>query len=618
MISLLNPFLLFLALPITGLLIWAYRKKGDGKRFQFGSLFLLQQIQERSVIRRRFSPPPRFFVELLFLLLTVAALSGVMLRQEESVIVLLFDNSESMGVRRTSGESRLEEGRVLLTEWIADREQRGGAPRYRVFSLAPQPRELSDLPLSASAARTVLSKLSPVAAEEQIEAGLQIAARTLGGEEVVLVSDRAAGEVVFSEGRRFHHLYVGSDTKSDSALPKNIALAGAEYLSSSEAIEVRLYVSETTTPKFSEQEAIVTLSEVSEKDGSIVLKDFRRNRFTFEQSGEHRFRFKNIRDAQSLHIRVQYSHDLLAADNEMWLSIRPHRQRIVLSAESSAEELGLLLGGGKEIRRSPLVLPLPPGEDGSVYISERRVVPLEREEIPPGIHVLPLRKGDTVEEILPVQAAGKLVRAQRGHPVLDYVDLQVTDFGQVSPLIVPEWGEPLLETEAGVIAYIGVPAEKPVVITGFQLFPLRGEATPFSTIFFLNAMKWITTYLPDERKEWRPGGPLPERFSARQALSFATSSDQALQQVGERLPLERSVLVSPARDDVEGEIHFFSPQESSLSPPPLGGQRFSEGSAASPEQERPLLPYLLLLILVLLAGDLVASSLSLRYRGEAA
>ena len=114
-LSFLTPFWL-LSLCAVPLLILAYLKRQQSKRYVVSSVLVLRTLSRKVSPKKRFLPPLRFFLELLALLcLTIAAAQPFLDLQGEKIAVLL-DNSLSMKAQANSGsaQTRFEVARDSL------------------------------------------------------------------------------------------------------------------------------------------------------------------------------------------------------------------------------------------------------------------------------------------------------------------------------------------------------------------------------------------------------------------------------------------------------------------------------------------------------------------------
>lgn len=547
--TILSPWYLTLLIPALGALAFVYRKSGREKKVRLGTLMFLEKLQEKVVFRRKIHLPLRFFVELLLLTVLIGALSGITVFRDQETIAIVVDTSESMGHVEYGDESRLQRCLQAVEERLAIEQEDAS---YRLFTTAPLPQEITSGALSKSALIERIQSLSLVAAEGDFSVLGHALSKLPHLQKVIIASDV---DVRFGGGSP-EIQYESLNCRKDGEATSNVAISSLKYRPEDNEIvaTVEMFSADRSDDRFVEG----TLSEVSLGTRALQGEWQTVDRFSRSMSSgtSEMIRLKNVSSEKVYHlgIRLAGKNDSLASDNEAWvLTVPPVQKRVPVYSPQSIESLGLPPLPGFEFRTPRGDFPEQGGEMEFFQIAHRQEVPTF---LRAGLYVLPVAGGTQRDKI---QRAGDVVRVADDHPLLDYLDVSALSFREVLPLTVPEWAAPIIEVEAGVIAFAGVINERPVVALGFEIFPLEQEETPVSSIFFLNAMKWL------EASAFQGSGALDIRWPESYAGDELTLVSER-RVAGERIPIgalpsRRGVLFSPSGEAVRAQ-NFFSVSES--------------------------------------------------------
>lgn len=547
--TILSPWYLTLLIPALGALVFVYRKSRGEQKVRLGTLMFLEKLQEKVVFRRKLYLPLRFFVELLLLTVLIGALSGITVFHEQETIAIVIDPSESMGHVEYADESRFQRCLQALEERLAiERED----ANYRLFVTAPFPQELTSDAISKSALVERLQSLSLVAAEGDFSVLGHLLSKLSELQKVIIASDL---NVRFGGGSP-EVQYESLNCRNDDESASNVAISAIEYRSEENEIvaTVEMFSADPSQEHFID----ATLSEVTLGSRVRAGKWQTVDRFSRSLSSRtsETIRLKNVSSDKVyyLNIRIAGKNDSLAADNDAWvLTVPQNRESVSVYSPYSVEILGLPPLPQFNFRTPQDSAPEEGKERKLFQISHKQQV---SEFLHSGLYVLPVA-GDAQRE--GIQTAGEVVRVADEHPLLDYLDVSALSFREVLPLNVPEWAAPIIEVEAGVIAFAGVVDNRPIVAFGFEIFPLEQEETPVSSIFFLNAMKWL------ESSAFQGSSALdsrwPEGYAGDELILVSERGAEGERFTSGILPPRRGVLFALNGDPVRAQ-NFFSVSES--------------------------------------------------------
>gem|GEM_PF-3385649 len=552
MISIVSPWYFMLLLPGLAALLFVYRKYSSEQKIRLGTLMFLEKLEEKSVFRKKVRLPLRFFVELLLLALLIAALSGISIFQHQEIIAVVVDTSESMGHMDEVGKSRLESCIEQMKNRLAIESS---AARYRLFTTAPTSREITSQPISREQVISALNQLEPVASEgELFSLGHQLGS---GAEitKIITTSDRVLG---FGKGAPtiyFENLEPRIETEDAS----NLAITSIQFLEKERRIEgeAKLFGGNTG----SETLFTGTLSRIDITNGKRARwKNIESFSERMKEGVSHKFQIENVPVGAAYHLdlRIAGQSDSLEADSEAWIiTERGLENKVAVYSPRPIDTLGL-----PEI---PSLQFVEVSEDTPKNSEDnfRSLISYQQRHsrfIDSGLYILPVVEEPELAQL--IRPAGKVLRTQANHPLLDYLDLQSLAFNEVIPLQVPEWGAPLIEVEAGVIAFAGIFERRPIVAFGFEIFPLDYGTTPVSSIFFLNAMKWLASSGDAVSRELNVRWP--SEFADNELLFVSARDKEGVLLRSEPLPVHRGLLFSPNGDPVR-EQNFFAQAESNPS-----------------------------------------------------
>lgn len=246
-------------------------------------------------------------------------------------------------------------------------------------------------------------------------------------------------------------------------------------------------------------------------------------------------------DGGELHLRLVVAGDVLAADNEVWLTV-PARQAIdvlwISPEPDGFTALALGTGGDDLAVRQGAPADWPPERLPDVLVADRWLPPaapacgLVALQPPPGQDLLPV-------DPLPALVVDPPRSFGDDHPVLFGVTSQRLALAQTRRLAGNGWLEPLWQGDAGPLLAAGLRRGRPVVVATFD--PVRSPDLGLTVgwpLLLANAIYWCA---PDEGLEGavRPTGGLMAVSTPTVTWSQAGGDRERVVVAGGQLPLDR-------------------------------------------------------------------------------
>lgn len=495
------PRLLFVLPFAAGVLIYAYLRRGRGKKVTVASLLLLRALTRRSHARKQFVPPFRFFFELLlFTLLTIAA-AGLVGQGVGSKVALIIDNSLSMGAeRREAGFKKslfnyaLDEGRRYLQSLPSTAE-------VKVYTASPQLTLHGEGFVSRSAALSVLERLSLSAATEALDASLAQVTSDATLDSVAVVSDKRAKSLQQNERAKpvitvfSVRDFAGQEQLQNIAI-SNISLnpqavSGKERvdvtISSYAAVPVSVKVvleqlksAAFPTQYWSVEEQRVTVAAQSSEVGGFINN----------AQGISNYRASIIVESSP----GAPDMDTNPLDNSAYITGSAANAKVLVVSPAPAASLGL---GAVDIVKFEYILPGALNAQKMVEYSGPQTAVLFHRSAPDllpdasALFVSPPANSRLFDVAAPV-AASDITRWLSSHPALSYLNLPAVRLASFTPLTPPLWGRELINTTFGPAAFAGEYQGRKYIAVGFELFPFEGKKSPVLSIFVLNTLKWLT------------------------------------------------------------------------------------------------------------------------------
>lgn len=501
-------------LPIVaGALVYAYLRRGRGRRVTVASLLLLAQLRQRAPARRRFIPPIRFIFELLLLSLLLFGVAGLYRRAAGDTVAIVVDTSLSMAARISTdalGATPLQRTRAAVEELVAS-----GAThdQYELFVTSPTLRSLNGTPVAAREIRTALAGVEAVAADDNLGAVLDHFAAADKFDRVIIFTDQQATVDPKSGGdpRISLRTLVSPAERREM---HNVAIVGIERTRSLAADESEVAVTVTGFGVTRENVRVV-LGAIPPPEGAgeknFSLEEARAARTDRRTLGERTVilkdgvpeivRFSGVRQGyETVSARVERTRpefrDAINVDNAAYLSSDERATTVEVVSDLDIQALGLArVASAKFVHRSVNEYQskyenavAPPGERSATVIFHRYVP----RALPPtnALFVMP-EVGSPLIAVASESRNVAVTRSLASHPLVTYLNLSVVTFPILRVLQLPSWGEALIMTTAGIAAYAGSVQERRYAVFGFEIFPYEGKKSPLLSILLLNSLKWL-------------------------------------------------------------------------------------------------------------------------------
>jgi hypothetical protein len=495
---------LLLLLPLAAaVLIYAYLKRGQGRRVLVSTLLLLKEFKRPAPLRKKFIPPPRFFLELLLLTLLIAAAAGISKKGEEERLALVIDNSFGMSAAdpQEGGKARLidealKESRLIL-------KALPGTAKVKLFLTSPVMKALSrEFDTPAEAAER-LDGIETAYAGDFLEAGLLKVSSDSSFDRIIVLSDRprAARDLTAISGqndrvslktvggaeqRKIQNIAIGAAFISNAGLKADRRSIGIEldsYCMQAVEVTVKLAVWQPEKTDF---------AELEQKQVKISSQGSEPLVFEAPQAPAYRVRLELLEQDRLANL------DAIKEDDTAYLTDSLQSGRILLIGDYSAAGLGLSKLEAYQFQDFTLQSFMTKQTEQQDFLSGsqapqalifHRVAP---DRLPPvsSLFVLP----PPGNKLITVQAPAGQTQFTRwvgSHPLLHYLNLTTLSPSTVSPMLPEPWTSELISTTPGAVALAGERGEGRYVFLGFEIFPYEGAGSPALSILLLNTLKWL-------------------------------------------------------------------------------------------------------------------------------
>lgn len=548
-----QPMLLASFIPAGALALLAYRKRNNAKLVIVNSLFILQQFKSE-LTRKRFPKPPlRYLWEFILFVLLAIILSEPRLEGSASKTAILLDDSLSMAAIY-NGKTLLENAREeILSEMNL---QSGNFDLYTTSSSEA---------LSANKAPARFSY-----SRDDIPGALERIFRTGKYEDVIVYTDKTPAEEIPKQLS-----YVQMKPPVDL---QNVAVTSAIYKPEDSVINVNiksfakndvvanvLIRSWSLEPISSET---VTIPPFAEKEVSLAVQ--------------------SIEEGAKVSIETEEFLDALPHDNHFFVAPTSADKVIGVHSTLDFEKLGL--------NSFPRLRFETAKEDknydglifhylGSPQLPDKPSIFLNSS--PPNI-APSLANRPSIAYLL-----------EPGHEIARYLNFRLLNEAKYYSFNLPANSISIAKSDSGTI--LGASIEKGIKYSfcGIELLPYSGKDSAFSSVLFLNLLKW--TFFNDSPTEQLSGMQI---VTAQKGWSFLSTSNSS-RELEENEIIKEPGLIR-AKDRIRS-INFFSEEESNL----LANQTFKVPTIESfqPDSEKSshkdLLTSLLVGFSALLALDLI-------------
>jgi hypothetical protein len=88
-------------------------------------------------------------------------------------------------------------------------------------------------------------------------------------------------------------------------------------------------------------------------------------------------------------------------------------------------------------------------------------------------------------------SVNKAALKDAGHPLMKYVDLGSFNVAKSKTFVMPEWGEPVISSGGGTVAFAGTDTNKRIMAFGFDLHQSDLPVTNAFPIMMTNILEWL-------------------------------------------------------------------------------------------------------------------------------
>lgn len=549
---------LLLGIPLAAaVLIYAYRRRGMGRRQVVASVFILRRLKTTLAARQKFVPPPRFFWELFLLALLGLAAAGLYQRGPQERVAIVLDNSLSMSAS-TGDRPRFE---VAIEDIRGFLEALGSGTHVGLFITTPALAQIGQRLLTADEAQRELGSVQIGYGPDSLQSALTKVVQDAQFERVVAWSDKKLASPNSRVEVRAPGVARGS----------NIAVREMSVESRPE--RGAMVVAEVAAFTTREAAIAVHLTGYKEVAGSISGVKLAEKQVAVAAGGSARVEFPQGSDMFSAYgVRIEGSSrvgeeslDVVPGDN-LGFATTSTGGNLVTVVSSDVEAAGSL-------RALPAVTLkfLSPEQYQATSLTDgialfHRMVP---ESLPQNnsLFILPppgSQLAGTVVQNGPVA----ITRWQEEHPVLRYLNLPLLKLKALVPLQRPAWAEEIIASSAGTSAFAGEYSGHRYVALGFDLLPFGGRQDPLSSVLLLNAIKWLSGAALSAGYETVPYRiPTVQRLGAKEpqeARYVAAAAPQGIKEEGaERIaPVPGLLALGNEGQRTIRAVNFFSDEES--------------------------------------------------------
>ena len=503
MFSFLTPLWLcaLFALP---LLIFAYLRKQQSKRYVVSSVLVLKTLSRRVAPKKRFFPPLRFFLELLALLCLGLAAAQPFLDLQGERIAVLFDNSLSMRAQtgKEKDETRFHKAQDEVRKWVS---KQAAASTYSLFRASPRLQLVGNEETNSQAFLRQVEVIEPTSAPDALEGSASELLASEKYDKVLIVSDKSVelekgvqGVESLSVGGPRANLAIQSMRIEQGGIGggKDKLLVAVSYSgdgSGSVPVQLSFLSPDGQAKKLDSQQVSVRPEGLSEVSFELPA--------TAAGSGFFRASLETGKG------------DAIRDDNAAYLVAEKQEQAGVLLVHGSEEQGELGLNEISEL----LIRSVSPEEFSKMGAEElrkylvvifHRTAPVQFLEQPTLVVVPPLKNPlfPGTQEV----ASPRISSWISEHPITNY--LRVPLLTPPASIVFQEnlWGKPIVRSESGPVLLAGEGRGVRFAVLGFEIFPFEGAKTPVPSVLTLNLLSWLRGGM-EIGGERRTGGTLPIR-----------------------------------------------------------------------------------------------------------
>ncbi|MBI5366786.1 MAG: VWA domain-containing protein [Planctomycetes bacterium] len=562
--------LAFVFAGVLPLVVLLYILKLKRKEYVVSSTFLWRKSIEDLRVNAPFQKLRKnlmLFIQLLLLTLLIFAMARPFLKMrgfEGQTLILLLDTSASMQATDVA-PSRFEFARRTALTMVDDLSR---GDKMMLISFDAKASILCSLTTDRALLRATLRGLEPKDTRTALREALVIARSVAQAQEhpaIVILSDGAFPDVNEDAGEKAKAHFVAIGERC-----KNVALTALEARKSLEIGAGCQVLARVENFRAEPAEVLLELS----LDGRLL--DVRTVKLG---PGDRRSEVFERRDVVEgvLHARINVEDDL-AVDNQAWCVLQKEQDiRLLAVTEGNyfLEKVLRLDPAVKFERTSPKDFAAMPPDRVRRYdvIALDAVTP---EKLPDGnflcFNCVPPLEG--LKSLGPASYP-VILDWKRAHPLTRFVNFSNLDIREAAKLVVPKWGEVVLESDQTPLIAAFSKLEQKVVVIGFDIYASDWPLRLSFPIFVSNTLQWLSGHTGQSSARQVAAGDVlafvPDRETVE--ITIVNPQDKAVtEKVGEQRRIlyggTDKVGVYRVKPDQGAElpyaVNLLSPAESNL------------------------------------------------------
>lgn len=619
-INLGNASMLWAGLLIP-LLVLAYLKTKRDIALLVPSVMVLRAIKQQTVLRSKIKLPWRFYLELLMLCILLCAATLPSKPGDNQKVAMVIDNSLSMQALDHGAKTRLELAKDHALSFLAGLSS---ADQVIIYSSSPRLSALSPKSESPSSARERVSRILPSAAGSTLSGDLKNLAESGRFSQVVLISDEALELTEVEDPLSGNNIVTEIKGVRVGSPSENYFISNLAYQTESLEDDRVTIVANIGWSGLAATAVNVIVDALD--PSSFVPENLQKSTINISPSKAAEFSSViPIRGDKWIEVRLENAKgvaDSIKVDNRAWLPPLSAKKSAILLVSQESSLWGL------DRISSLQVESITPKE--FALLGERRVkncqtlifhksAPVAATGVP-SLFILP----PDMNNFFPVAKSverGHITSWSEQHPLINYLRVPVLPINGALVFSPPLWAQAVINIGEGPVVVAGESEGVRYVGVGTELLPFEGAKTAAQSVLTINALNWLlgssgtvgnvfitgALYPLDRKKAWKVitfEGKTSERPTFEKAVRVISRDDIEGHEV---LLSESGPMVFIDQDEsekLEVAVNVFHPADSATTTVrKLTLPNFIESQRSSKEENEPIWPSLLKLVLLLLVAD---------------
>ena len=496
---------LFLLIPLL-LLLYVLRLRR--KTYLVSSCLLWEQVVEDMKANAPFQRLRRNLLlplQIVFLTLVIFALARPSWRgapEAAQSIILIIDGSASMKATDIA-ETRFEAAKSRAAKMVDDLSD---GNRIMIIEAASSPRITSTFTTDKLQLRDALAKMQPADTSTDLGSAIQLAlsiVKDMQESEILLLSDGAAKLPEDSRHAVERMHFIGFGKKS----AENVGITAIEIgKSPADSSRRQVFVA---LQNFGDTERWPLPLELYHNDSLVDVREL-----TMARGERRSVIFDGLEYADgSIEAVIDVDDDLDVDDHAYYILREPDAFRILLISKGNTflEEAIKTSRAGVQLFRQ---------EPGAYVADDKYDVVVFDSYVPDnlsGKNAIFVNPGDDLPfgRLLSHNDDPNVIDWSRHHPVMRFVNLSNLQVGRSFNYEMPPWMKPLVESDAGTLAWLGEHDGQRAIVLPFGIRSHPSSNLPMLAafpIFVSNALNWLTgADAKSSHSQVKPGDPI--RFS---------------------------------------------------------------------------------------------------------